>query len=211
MRKSISDLIMEYFRAHPKQDLEHGPVVDWVEEQYFAFTGKKSRDTWRAIRKLHQQGELIKVKKGVYRYDPDKVHSETLFDFPATVKQAIFKRDNYRCVVCGLGRKDGVEICADHIIPKDKGGTNTPENGQTLCAQHNLIKKNYSQTEAGKRYFIKMYEMAVKINDKRVIAFCKQVFDVYNHHKIDTHIPRPDKKNASGGSQKSIKSQTEEL
>lgn len=33
MSKSISDLIMEYFKAHPKQDLEHGPVVDWVEEQ----------------------------------------------------------------------------------------------------------------------------------------------------------------------------------
>jgi hypothetical protein len=40
MKKSVSDLIMEYFRAHPKQDLEHGPVVDWVEEQYFALTGK---------------------------------------------------------------------------------------------------------------------------------------------------------------------------
>jgi len=193
MSKSISDLIMEYFRAHPKQDLAHGPVVDWVEEQYVRLTGNKPRDTWRSIRKLHQQGELIKVRKGIYRYDPAKVHTEELLDFPENVKQAIFKRDNYRCVVCGSGKKEGVEICADHIIPKDKGGTNALENGQTLCAKHNLIKKNYSQTEAGKRYFIKMYEAAVKNNDERMIAFCKQVFDVYNHHGIDTHIPRPDK------------------
>jgi len=195
--KSISELIMEYFETHPKQNLEHAPVVDWVEEQYVKLTGKKPRDTWRAIRKLHQEGKLIKVQKGIYRYDPDYVYSEELFDFPEDIKEVIFTRDNYQCVVCGLGRKDGVEICADHIIPKDKGGTNTVENGQTLCTQHNLIKKNYSQTEAGKRYFIKMYETAVKNNDDKMVNFCKQVFSVYNKHKINTHIPRPNQKSAS--------------
>jgi len=30
-KKTISDLIMEYFRKHPKKELQHGPVVDWVE------------------------------------------------------------------------------------------------------------------------------------------------------------------------------------
>lgn len=192
MSKSINDLVMEYFKNHPKQDLTHGPVVDWVEEQYVKITGNKPRDTWRAIRKLHQEGKLIKVEKGVYRYDPDYVHAEELLDFPEDVKQAIFRRDKYRCVVCGSGRKDGVEICADHVLPKDKGGSNTLENGQTLCTQHNLIKKNYSQTEAGKRYFIKMYETAAKNNDAKMMEFCKQVFDVYNHHKVNSHIPRPD-------------------
>lgn len=194
MGKSISDFVMEYFEAHPKQDLPHGPVVDWVEEQYLKLYGKKPRDTWRGIRKLHQEGKLIKVQKGIYRYDPDYVHSEELFDFPPKVKEAIFKRDKYCCVICGLGRKDGVEICADHIIPKDKGGTNTVENGQTLCTQHNLIKKNYSQTEAGKRYFIKMYERAVDKSDTKIINFCKQVFDVYDRHGINGHIPRPNHK-----------------
>lgn len=194
MDKSISDLIMEYFKAHPKQDLKRGPVVDWVEEQYLMLTGKKPRDPWRAIRKLHQEGKLVKVSKGVYRYDPTYVHEKELFDFPEDVKEVIFRRDDYRCVVCGLGRKDGVEICADHIIPKDKGGTNTLENGQTLCTQHNLIKKNYSQTEAGKRYFTKMYEIAIKNSDKKMMKFCKQVFDVYNKYKINTHIRRPNQK-----------------
>ena len=193
-KKSISDLIMEYFKSHPKQDLKHGPVVDWVEEQYLNLYGRKPRDTWRAIRKLYQEGKLIKVKKGVYKYDPDYVHKEELFDFPEDIKEAIFRRDNYRCVVCGLGRKDGVELCADHIVPKDRGGTNTIKNGQTLCTQHNLIKKNYSQTEAGKRYFIKMYEQAVMNNNIKMINFCKQVFNTYNKYEMNKHIPRPNKK-----------------
>ena len=30
MAKSVSELIMEYFQKHPKKDLKHAPVVDWV-------------------------------------------------------------------------------------------------------------------------------------------------------------------------------------
>jgi 5-methylcytosine-specific restriction endonuclease McrA len=194
MAKSISDLIMEYFKKHPKEDLMMGPIVDWVTEQYLKTHSEPPRDTWRGIRHLHQEGKLIKVRKGVYRYDPDQIKDVELFDFSPKVKEEIFMRDNYRCVVCGRGRQDGVEICADHIRPKDKGGDNSIDNGQTLCMEHNLIKKNYSQTEAGKRYFIKMYETAVKKKDERMIKFCKDIFDLYDKYKINGHIKRPNGK-----------------
>ncbi len=190
-KKSISELVLEYFKMHPNEDLTHGPVVDWVERQSVRLTGRKPRDPWRAIRKLYQEGKLVKVGKGIYRYDPRQVREVELFDFPLEVKEEIFRSDNYKCVVCGKGREDGVEICADHKRPKDKGGSNTADNGQTLCAEHNLLKKNYSQTEAGKRYFIKIYEDAVKIGDERMVKFCKEVFDVYDKHGINGHIPRP--------------------
>lgn len=172
MAKSISDLIMDYFQKHPKKDLKHGPVVDWVTEQFLKDNPEPPRDPWRAIRKLHQEGKLIKVSKGVYRYDPDRIKEVALYDFSPEIKEAIFKKDDYKCVVCGRGRKDGVEICADHIKPKDKGGDNSVENGQTLCMEHNLIKKNYSQTEAGKRYFIKIYKQAVGQHDRRYGPCC---------------------------------------
>ncbi|MBI4654314.1 MAG: HNH endonuclease [Nitrospirae bacterium] len=82
MAKSIGDLIMEYFKKHAGEDLPHGPVVDWVEERYLKIYNKKPRDTWRQIRKFHQEGILVKIKKGVYRYDPDHVREVDLFDFP---------------------------------------------------------------------------------------------------------------------------------
>lgn len=194
MSKAISDLIMEYFQMHPRKDLPHGPVVDWVEEQYLRLYGKKPRDTWRGIRRLYQEGKLIKVRKGVYRYDPDFIDDITPLDFPPNVKEEIFRRDGYKCVVCGRGQEDGVEICADHRIPKDKGGTNTVDNGQTLCAEHNLLKKNYSQTEMGKRLFIKIYEDAMANGDEKIINFCRSVFDVYNEYEVNGHIPRPNSK-----------------
>jgi len=191
-RKTIADLIMEYFKAHPKQDMPHGPVVDWVEEQYLKLYGKKPRDTWRGIRRLYQEGVLVKVRKGVYKYDPDLVRQRELQDFPPEIKEEIFRRDGYKCVVCGRGREDGVEIHADHRISLDKGGTNTVENGQTLCSEHNLLKKNYSQTEFGKRFIIRLYEEALKKGDERMANFCREILDVYDKYNIDWHIKRPD-------------------
>lgn len=194
MPKTISDLIMEYFKKHPRENLKHGPVVDWVEEQYLKLYKRKPRDTWRSIRRLYQEGKLIKVKKGVYRYEPEYIKEVKLNEFSSQVKKAALKRDKYKCIVCGRGKKDGVELCVDHKIPLDKGGTNTLDNAQTLCMEHNLLKKNYSQTEFGKRFLINIYRQAVKNKDERMVNFCKCIFECYNRHKVNSHIPRPNSK-----------------
>lgn len=196
MAKTLRQLLIEYFTNHPNQNLKHGVVVDWVTEQWLKDYDTPPRDPWRAIRQLHQEGKLVKVERGVYKYDPDYVHDVQLWDFPEEKRKAILKRDSYRCVVCGRGKEHGVELVVDHIKPKDKGGTNDIKNGQTLCMEHNLLKKNYSQTEAGKRYFIKIYEKAIANNDSRLINFCKAVFDVYNDFQINSHIPRPNSKDS---------------
>lgn len=192
MAKTIRELVLEYFKNHPNQELSHGPVVDWVSAKYEQEHGKLPRDPWRTIRQLHQDGILIKIKKGVYKYDPNYVHEVILFEFSPRDRETIFERDNYSCVVCGRGPKDGVDLAADHIKPKDRGGTNTIGNGQTLCYEHNLRKSNYSQTETGKRYFIRMYQSALENQDKKMIAFCQSVFDVYDKHDVNGHVDRPD-------------------
>ncbi|OIO00344.1 HNH endonuclease [Candidatus Desantisbacteria bacterium CG_4_10_14_0_8_um_filter_48_22] len=183
-----SDLIMEYFKKHSKKEIAHPEIVDWVVNEYKKRTGKVFRDPDRAIRKLSQEGQLIKIKKGVYKYDPDFVINKALEDFTIEQKEAIFKRDRYKCVVCGRGTKDGVEIHADHIRPKDLGGKAEIENGQTLCAQHNFQKKNYKQTETGKKMFIRLYELAKKYKDQKLKKFCKDVLMTYENHKINCHI-----------------------
>jgi 5-methylcytosine-specific restriction endonuclease McrA len=194
MSKTLGELIMEYFRKHPYEDLTHDPVVDWVTPQWLKEHESPPRDPWREIRRQHQLGNLIKVRRGVYRYEPEFVHKTELEDFPPDIKKAILERDGYRCLVCGRGEKDGVTLVVDHIKPKDKGGSNDISNGQTLCMEHNLIKKNYSQTEAGKKYIIKMYEKAVKNKDEKMIQFCKSIFNAYNKFDINSHISRPNNK-----------------
>ena len=160
MTKKITqtELVMEYFMTHPNRDIEHPEVVDWLTKEYQERTGRTFRDPDRAIRKLAQAGKLIKIRKGVYKYDPDLITNPELEDFTPAQREQIFKRDNYRCVMCGKGRHDGIEIQADHIQPKDLDGKAIIENAQTLCATHNFRKKNLKQTETGKKMFIHLYE-----------------------------------------------------
>lgn len=186
--KSIKDLLTEYFRAHPKKDMSHGPAVDWVEEKYKRLYHKKPRDTWRSIRNLHEIGFLIKVKKGIYRYDPEAIKERDLEDFTPDQKRQIFERDNYRCVQCGRRQEEGYELHADHRVPKDKGGKATVDNGQTLCSICNFRKKNYGQTESGKKMFIRLWESAVKIGDEKTRKFLERVLLAYEEFDINGHI-----------------------
>ncbi len=168
--------------------MPHGPVVDWVEARYKRLYNKKPRDTWRSIRNLHETGFLIKIKKGIYRYDPNAVKQRDLEDFTPEQKEAILKRDGYKCVISGRGKKEGVELHVDHIKPRYLGGKSTIENGQTLCAQHNFIKKTLKQTETGKKMFIRLYELAKRENDKELLRFCADILETYEKHNINSHI-----------------------
>ena len=183
-----SELLMDFFKKNSNRNISHPEVVDCVAAEYLKQTGKVFRDPDRGIRKLHQTGYLQKIKKGVYRYDPKHIETRLLEDFTASMKEAIFKRDNYRCVICGRGRKEGLEIHADHIKPKDLDGKATLENGQTLCSQHNFLKKNFKQTETGKRLFIHLYELAKKENNPQLINFCAEILEVFEKNKINGHI-----------------------
>ena len=90
--------------------------------------------------------------------------------------------------MCGRGKEHGVELHVDHIKPKDRGGKNTLENGQTLCGSCNYRKKNYNQTEFFKKEFVKIYKQAKKENDAVIMAFCLDVLDVFDKHNIGSSI-----------------------
>jgi 5-methylcytosine-specific restriction endonuclease McrA len=116
------------------------------------------------------------------------VKKTELEDFSLEQKEAILKRDEYRCVECGKGIKDGVELHIDHIKPKSLGDKAIIENGQTLCAQHNFMKKKAQQTETGKKMFIRLYELAKKEGNKELLSFCKDILKTYEKHQINGHI-----------------------
>ena len=150
------ELLIEFFENNPNRDIKHPEVVDWVISEYKKRTEQIFRDPDRGIRQLAQSGFLIKVSKGIYKYDPSLVMKRNLEDFTASQKRTILERDNYKCVICGRGIKEGVELHVDHIKPKDFGGKATIENGQTLCSQHNFLKKNFKQTETGQKNVYKI-------------------------------------------------------
>lgn len=52
MTRSIRDLLFEFFSKHPNQEFEHGPVVDWVTQQWLLEHDTPPIDPWRSIRGL---------------------------------------------------------------------------------------------------------------------------------------------------------------
>lgn len=189
MHPSRKSLIMDFFQEHPNTEIHTSEVTEGVKES-FEDHSHKQQDISTDVNQLHHEGRLIKIKhkQGYYKYDPDFDREGEFHDFSEVDKAAIFRKDGYKCVICGLGQQDGVEIAVDHKVARSKGGENSLENGQTLCYKHNAMKKNYSQTEAGKRFFIKIYSAARKKRDNTMIAFCQDIFKVYDKHDIDGHI-----------------------
>ncbi len=189
-KKQISqkDLLIEFYTKNPNRDIPHFEIVPQVMKEYQKNTGKVFADPDRGIRKLYQDGFLIQISKGVYHYDPKYIKNRKLEDFDAKTKKEIFERDEYKCIICGRGQKEGMEIHADHLKPKDRGGKATLENGQTLCSQHNFLKKNLGQTTLGKRYFIRLLKVSTKIGDKNLISFCDEVLKLFDKYKIDIEV-----------------------
>ena len=192
--KKISQIefVRNYFMQRPMQVISHGQAKADLETAYLTVMGKRLEDSDRAIRKLHGEGFLEKVAKGQYLYNPDTSGKKTFDEFTQAEKNEILKRDGYRCVVCGLGRENGVELHIDHIKPRSLGGQGTVENGQVLCAPHNFIKKNLSQTETGKKGFIRLLDLVKSTPDDPIASqletFLIDVLSVYEKHGINGHI-----------------------
>jgi hypothetical protein len=171
--RTIAEILKEFFDNNPNREITQSEAVDHV----FKFV-PKARDPWRAVRILHEEGYLIQVRKGVYMRIPGYKGDSGDDPFPPEVKEAIFKRDNYRCAVCGNGRHNGYEIHADHIQPRSKGGKSTLENGQTLCSEHNMLKKNYGTTDFLNKYCEKMLARAKQLGDRKTEAMFEGLLKV---------------------------------
>ena len=116
---SQTAFVKEWFIKRPNRDISHEESKSGIENEYFKITKRRFEDVDRSIRKLAQIGFLIKIKKGWYRYDPKLASIRTLEDFSASDKKQILERDGYKCVICGKGKKDGIDLQVDHIKPKD--------------------------------------------------------------------------------------------
>ena len=184
--KSQLDYIKDYFKANPNKDLNTTKIKGIIENQYLSKTGKRFEDCDRGIRSLYQKGWLIKVKKGCYKYDPNyKSDDKTSHDFPGIIKKQILKRDKYKCVVCKLGKKEGLDLQIDHIIPRDRGGKSTLENGQTLCSRCNFLKKNMSMNSLGKKIFQNLLKQSIKKKNTEMTKIAKEFLKLFKKYKLN--------------------------
>lgn len=100
------------------------------DEAFERVSRKLSRDGRAAARAVFERGE-----QGWTIVWP-RIDGVRRPDIPAAVRQAVFSRDQHRCVRCGA--TDFLHL--DHIRPWSAGGEHTVENLQVLCRDCNLAK-----------------------------------------------------------------------
>ena len=65
---------------------------------------------------------------------------------PGSVRYEVLKRAKFRCELCGISADDkALEV--DHIIPRNKGGSDDPSNFQSLCYSCNAMKRDTDDTD----------------------------------------------------------------
>ncbi|KAA3595763.1 MAG: HNH endonuclease [Calditrichaeota bacterium] len=109
-------------------------------------------------------------------------------EFTPKQKKEIFKRDDFRCVICGKREPFGEELQIGLLKPKDKNSSLKILDSVTLCNFHYLNSKNCAQTETGKKMFIRLYEKAKVIGDSETANFCAEILEVFEKNEVNGHI-----------------------
>lgn len=63
-----------------------------------------------------------------------------------TIRYEVLKRARFRCELCGISA-DVKALEVDHIIPRNKGGSDDIANFQALCYSHNAMKRDRDDTD----------------------------------------------------------------
>ncbi len=146
VNQTQSQLIREFFHEHPHQDVPTNQVVDWAIEEWKSRTNSTFRHPDSVIRSLVQEGYLIKPKRGYYRYEPAQAKSNKILQFSAKQRAEIFKRDNHKCLICGMGTREGLDLYAIKSFYARSASEDVDsiqelsvENAATLCGKHKNI------------------------------------------------------------------------
>jgi 5-methylcytosine-specific restriction endonuclease McrA len=122
----------------------------------------------------------------VEEYDGDRVlrSAHTEFPIPSVIRRRtyinirrrreasgmkrmrIYMRDKYRCQYCGA-RKSVNDLTLDHILPRSRGGDNSPVNIVTACVPCNNRKSNRTPDEA--RMPLLTTQTALRVKLERVV------------------------------------------
>jgi len=113
----------------------------------------------------------------------------------------IYMRDKFRCQYCGEKKPAG-ELTLDHILPRSRGGDNSPVNVVTACVACNNRKGDRTPAEA--RMPLLTSQSALRVKLERVVLchyaearaeWRKYLFmDVYDDRDVRERVEREQKR-----------------
>lgn len=138
---SQEEFVRIWFEKNADRDVPHIESKPAIEAEWLEKFGSRIEDVDRAIRKLAEQGELVKVRNGVYRFDLQEKTVKLETEFTEFTKTAALERDGFACIMCGAQSDHINDI---HVLPISRfevGGRSSLSNAQTLCSFHALADR----------------------------------------------------------------------
>ena len=135
---SQEDFVREWFRAHSDRDIPHLESKPLIEQAWLQEMGSRIEDVDRAIRRLAESGELIKVRKGVYRHNSEASPSKNGGTFSEFTSQAALERDLFCCTICHEPADKNRDLHVVAVTAFELGGAPLLSNARTVCSFHKV-------------------------------------------------------------------------
>ena len=134
-----NDMVGKVLQKRDVVEKESG-TNDYIIKGFEDFTGEevndlKERCKVRLLAYIEQRGASI--------YDHRRKSAGYI---SGTIRYEILKRSKFHCDLCGVSaEKKALEV--DHIVPRNKGGSDDPSNLQSLCYSCNSMKRDRDDTD----------------------------------------------------------------
>jgi len=114
----------------------------------------------------------------------------------SSYRMSIFRRDNFRCRICGVCENDNIHVRLEvhHIKPWEEGGLSDPENLITLCSLcHsgiNVVDREYLYKKIGISFPLEKHELYKLNNSWNEDQYFRYVSLLSNAVTLRVDIPK---------------------
>src|ERR1051325_1844374 len=104
-------------------------------------------------------------------------------------RMRIYMRDKFRCQYCGE-KKSASDLTLDHILPRSRGGDNSPVNIVTACVACNSRKSNRTPDEARMPLLTSQRALRVKLEQVILCHYAEDRAEWRKYLFMDMHDDR---------------------
>ncbi len=181
-----NEFARDWFYKHQNQIFSAHDLRESLTAEYRAATGQEFGDPGKMIRQLCKDNFLQRVRRGFFKYDPDKESRELIELFTDEDKAAIFERDGFRCAVCRRGTDEGVEVSVCYAKSPARGGKLDIENGRIFCSRHRFISETAQDSSSQVRNLRRLVSL-FPMNDRsgaRAQIFWEELVDLIGTYGV---------------------------
>lgn len=150
LHDSFENIVIDLYNAKLLSSIE---IADYILKATMIHISPRTVQRYIKLHGLprsRSESYILAIKKGRKSYDHLRkpiTSSELRKGISLKKRYQVFRRDKFKCLICGKSASDGEILVVDHIISVVKGGDNSLGNLRVLCRSCNhgkmLVEERY--------------------------------------------------------------------